>query len=696
MEIERLKKLKVKAFRGFVEEKEFEFAPLTIFFGPNGTGKSSTLNAIEWCFWGDKCIGRDTGIRERVGWEVKNRNSEEEPIVEIEFKDGKKIRRKWKREIEEESILKLTKKYSFNDFLVGVYQHQEVIRIILTQEPKVRNEGFDRLFGLSDYRNLLETLQEAIRRELRLNLDQINDEISNFQNEIKSRIEVWNRWINREKEELKSKGVEEEYISKEGEKKYKKEIIRDLQDFLFEMALEPSEDLKNLSTETKVKEFVNVIKKEIATLRSEIPDIKEHTELSKKKAILEGLLEGYKALKNSFKYKKKELKEFIEKNGSKSDLENEKNKLIEEIKKIESEIEQKNIQGSIINKAIEYLEKALYKDICPVCGKRTENLLDHLKDKWEREYKIQLEELKRKLVLSQDKKKKIEELIREIEKLENDLITAKKVLDGKIKEIEEKIRKEIRKDEDPEAILNKNIEDIERKLKELKERIERKQKALNEIEEKCSILDIIGEILEKVVLREKARDIEKSEKWRIMHQKREGLIKLKETLENITSAIIKASREEVQTKIKDAESKINEYFRSITKHPDIKDLILGVREDTRTGFNSYDIRDERENSVVPILSQGNLNALALSIFLALCEKLPFKFIILDDPSQSLSSSEKERFVEVLNRVSNQKQIIISTMDKELYDYLLKLPKIKKIYKFEKWDPQKGPFIREED
>jgi len=150
-----------------------------------------------------------------------------------------------------------------------------------------------------------------------------------------------------------------------------------------------------------------------------------------------------------------------------------------------------------------------------------------------------------------------------------------------------------------------------------------------------------------------------------------------------------------KTKIENARERINEYFKKITNHPQIKNLKLEVEKDSRTGGNNYEIKDEDGNSVIPILSQGNLNALALSIFLALCENMPFDFIMLDDPSQSLSSNEKKNFVEVLNNITEKKQVIISTMDSELFEYLKNLYKQKKIYKFKEWNPQDGPNLEEE-
>lgn len=62
-----LKSLKVSGFRAFTREVAFEFEnPVTLVFGANHLGESSTLNAIEWCLFGKDCMGTDTGIRELV------------------------------------------------------------------------------------------------------------------------------------------------------------------------------------------------------------------------------------------------------------------------------------------------------------------------------------------------------------------------------------------------------------------------------------------------------------------------------------------------------------------------------------------------------------------------------------------------------------------------------------------------------
>ncbi|MCX7943940.1 MAG: AAA family ATPase [Deltaproteobacteria bacterium] len=689
----KIKKLKVKAFRGFVSEKEFEFAPVTIFFGSNGKGKSSTLNAIEWCLFGKDCIGKNTDIRERIDWEIKNRSSKEDPLVEIELENGNRIVRRWKSEKKDEyeatDNLDLLKRYSFKDFLVGVYQHQEVIRAILIEEPKVRNEGFDRLFGLSEHRNFLDSLQEVIKKEFKV--DQLEDEFNSFKNKIESDVKAWTDLINRNKQNLKEEGVSDDEINRSGESKYKSEILKELKNLIKELLLEPSEEFVTLSSESPTKKFIDIIKRDITKFRSEMPDIKRQKELFDRQTKLSLLLTEYENAKKHAESEEKKLKDFIEKEGKIENLENKKKEIDERIKQIEFEKDQKNLRAAVIEKAFKYLERdGVNKNVCPVCGKVTENLLSHLKTEWERKYKLEIEELNKQLNLIETEKKKIEGIIKNIESLEQNKELSRRKLKENIQQIGERLEREIKEDEDPKVIIGKEIEKIEAELVKIKKAVDAKQDRLNDIERKILILEKIGDILEKELLREKAREVEDTEEWQKMKEKKEDLLKLKEKLENIISAIREASKKEVNSTISTVKDKINQYFKEITNHPAIKELVFEVKE------NSYEIKDSDGKSVIPILSQGNLNALALSVFLALCENLPFGFIMLDDPSQSLSSNEKERFIEILDKVSQKKDIIISTMDGELHNYLLsKIAKQKKKYVYEDWDPLKGPIIKEE-
>jgi hypothetical protein len=97
------------------------------------------------------------------------------------------------------------------------------------------------------------------------------------------------------------------------------------------------------------------------------------------------------------------------------------------------------------------------------------------------------------------------------------------------------------------------------------------------------------------------------------------------------------------------------------------------------------------------LSQGDLNALALAIFLGLAAteggRGAFGFVMLDDPSQSLGTEHKKALVRVLDGIAKHKPIILATMDAELRDLLFAgLAREKQEYVFGDWTVENGPTL----
>ena len=103
---------------------------------------------------------------------------------------------------------------------------------------------------------------------------------------------------------------------------------------------------------------------------------------------------------------------------------------------------------------------------------------------------------------------------------------------------------------------------------------------------------------------------------------------------------------------------------------------------------------------VEAIRQGDLNALALSIFLGMASspglKASFGFLMLDDPSQSLGTAHKEGLTEILDQVLDHRMVIVSSMDAE-FDSLLwsTLTKAKTRYVFSDWTPERGPKVERE-
>ena len=111
-------------------------------------------------------------------------------------------------------------------------------------------------------------------------------------------------------------------------------------------------------------------------------------------------------------------------------------------------------------------------------------------------------------------------------------------------------------------------------------------------------------------------------------------------------------------------------------------------------------KNQNGEDLTPILSQGDLNAMALSIFLGMAcsgrTNQGFGFVMLDDPSQSLGFEHKKKLVEVLDEVLKERMVVLSSMDKELQDLVLsKITKAKTKYMFSDWTPEDGPVVKKE-
>jgi exonuclease SbcC len=84
------------------------------------------------------------------------------------------------------------------------------------------------------------------------------------------------------------------------------------------------------------------------------------------------------------------------------------------------------------------------------------------------------------------------------------------------------------------------------------------------------------------------------------------------------------------------------------------------------------IADKQSNRPALVLSSSQMNALAVSVFLALnlgMPKLPLSVALLDDPLQSLDDLNLLGVVDLFRRTKDNRQLIVSTHDKRFGDLL---------------------------
>ncbi len=95
--------------------------------------------------------------------------------------------------------------------------------------------------------------------------------------------------------------------------------------------------------------------------------------------------------------------------------------------------------------------------------------------------------------------------------------------------------------------------------------------------------------------------------------------------------------------------------------------LLGAQTQRRL---SLDVKvDGEDGSALGVMSQGELNCLALSLFLprASMPESPFRFVVIDDPVQAMDPAKVAGLAQVLARAAKKRQVIVLTHDTRLAD-----------------------------
>lgn len=186
----RISRLEIEGFRGFNRNEVIDLdGDVIVVSGPNGSGKTSLLDAIQWLLIGDVPRLRAYSLRPTEDY-LSNRYSGSPPYVSADFRDGSRLwtlRRRGLGKASEFSVhadgtrmesseavqmlLQLAGD-SERRFLRTFSLQQEEVREFLKADPKERYEFLSQLAGLEDVQRLdsqlkgeLKKLRESFREE---------------------------------------------------------------------------------------------------------------------------------------------------------------------------------------------------------------------------------------------------------------------------------------------------------------------------------------------------------------------------------------------------------------------------------------------------------------------------------------------------------------------------------------------------
>ncbi len=714
-------RLTVEGFRGFREAEEFDFnQPVTELFGDNRSCKSSTLNSLEWALFGDECAGKQTGIRERVGWVVANQHLPAPAVrvrLEMTGPEGsyaivRTLRRPPKKTALEE-ILELTLpddttltgdaateklegllQSHFRDFSTTVYQHQESIRAVLTQEPKDRNDAIDRLLGLSDQRNLLCALDGA---DLRGRQRDIGKDFNAFEEQVGTGLAARENDLTVLRQGAQEAGLTRDQLNSSAALSAARQTAESLEHFCEEAELDlPKLDVPD--SWTRLAEFDKLTKRTIGQLRSQVPGIEEQQKLLKSQQQLLGVKTAWEILRQRWADLSNKGRALDKVHGSQKAIDGKIAEVTEKLQAEQERLRQTNGKAAVIHEAVEFLESVGDAEgPCPVCETVVPGLVVKLKELWATKLENLVDQITVRIDTLRARLKALRGLAAEYQKVHDDTELLKGEQASLLEKSAELLDVKLGDDDDPLALIAGELKRLDIRLKQLGQAIQERQDRLDAIEQELGRVRLVRDFLHLEEKKHVLETIQESDAFKRLEAIRDQVAQLVEDADAIKDGVAEVAREEAEIKLAAAGETIDEYFRRLSRNPAVQQLKLTITADKRTRRNSYQITDQDEKDLTPTLSQGDLNALALAIFLGLAatakESGAFGFLMLDDPSQSLGTEHKRELARLLDQVARCKRLIVATMDIEFHEFLKEaFTKAKKEYRFGNWTPEQGPII----
>lgn len=705
----RISKLTVAGFRSFTKRTEFDLdADVVLLSGPNGTGKTSLVDAVMWGLFGHipRLTKKDEAVisayskdgTARVG--ITLRMVDAQAIVINRGFDGQRMTLsisngsdEWQQDEAEEKLMELMKarrdgerssrlKYAAHQFTRSNYLQQDVVRQFLDESEAERFEAITELVGSGRAIELQRALESSRNAWSRVRTQRGND--------LKER-EAEYRQLSNRINKLPEEGPEISAI----EERWKAWI--------------------DACRESELVETISSFDVDWADAES-ITDRVSRDLWDKRKIIdnslrvLSDCLHGFEQFNTNRGHSIEELRLSHAELGEKLTIQK------EALDRLRTEIRRKRDQLQEIQDTQDQLA-ALAKlalkhlgDQCPVCDQEIE--IDSTRKRLEKIIAVTVDPPKGIEQLEEDAKRSvvtIEELEARVRKSQQELDVAdqaqrsnanwRKMIVRQLSEIGIGID-----EKESQSSLRMTIEKNNSLFSQSRQKLIR---LLEEGEKLSAEITRVSEYLTRKELEAAWRESES--RLESLREEQEAYTRTYDESTEIIEALRHASVDLQMTKIKQIEPILSRIYRRIDPHPSFTGVrlitsIVRGKGQTRIVVEDpkYDTVEKQEPTL--IFSSSQLNALAVAIFLAFNlgdKQLPIPTAILDDPLQSLDDLNLLGLIDVLRQVKQSRQLFITTHDQRFSRLLAR--KLRPIsenqrlieIEFSSWS-REGPRVRHAD
>jgi DNA repair exonuclease SbcCD ATPase subunit len=510
-----IKTFSAEGFRGINKSLPLEFEDgVNVLFGDLGSGKSSVINAISWCLTGELAIEKLSDEFKREDGIVCKCHPKKRAEVKLKIIHGGKeisIGRTRERarsttagrsplsvEIagepkplqneEAENFIEKVLGVSKYDFTRVYCLHQELIKGVVSDEPKERSRVIDKMLGTLEVRELIDALD--VKRAISNKLKFLDSEIDSIRRDKIQFAVNLKKIVNEKKMELLNSGLSESQLTLQGIIG----ILTKIQDEITELAREYNLEIHKLEIEHELPKIRSILVSLDATVKNLDRALTDKiSNIQGRKLRLESLLKDYNdayAQLQTFGLPKlpsldDAIKEFDLKNAQKNSLNNtmielikyktlvnsckekikdldvaikeienkygdEKNHVMliskndEVLKKIQQEFSNFSRLQKILSLSFEHLLE-LRPSRCPVCNQQIDYhaVTSFIKGQLQKDIVEKLNELKREEQKQQAIIWELKESLEKLKRIRSDLHSETVTLNKLLGEVSELLRQEV-------------------------------------------------------------------------------------------------------------------------------------------------------------------------------------------------------------------------------------------------------------
>ena len=725
----RLARLRAEGFRGIGDPLDIDFhRQTTVLSAPNGSGKTSILGAIEWALFGElKYQSKENATNDELV-NIRYRTQSATVTVDLEDDDGitsitrsKKAKKRatdvtvelpsGERYVgagaEADAVLFRLLGLTFDDFYRAVYLHQESIRGLLIDEPKVRNEALDRLFGVEKLRDLLTALSGSTK-PVRDALETLRKSESTAVARLTGAVGQVEEQRQRALDDAKKKGLTESDLTFDAVA----QMAHDVSSRLAKLATATDATIKDLSDpedadgidsySRKVSAAITVIRKAATDAALAARSTTEITKIGEAATTIRRLLDLVDGVDES-------LTELRDEYGDLNTFGEQKTAAQSALQRSRKAQEKIGTSQRIIQDTLTYLKASVDENNCPACGQAIEHdeLIARLENHLSGEIRTEMDAAHAAEV---EQKQRIGDLDAAITKRDR-LLKEQKEHTEQLTQERVAARKLLAVDVTDDLLLdalNTQRDNLFQQVSSVDVERDKREEEIGAIQTRMDRLREIGRFLTlDANYKEASSRLGKDdEDTSIARQQIESLDRLENGIRMIGEVVTSEASTRARDAVDGAQEGISVFYKELCNHPYFDDIQISVESQLVSGIerNNYFIRthsstDNRETLASSRLSTAQMNSVALSVYLALATQLPHNlgFVILDDPSQNLDTEHKQALVGILSRLAPELQVLIGTQDSEL-DGLITSSAAKESFHRKRlsWSPLTGTAVVAED